>query len=53
MGLFGTKMHYMMFETTAGDEIQMSDVFCDLIVHIVQAIIHGKMIMFLMNSDLF
>lgn len=49
MGLFGTKMHYMMFETTAGDEMQMSD----LIVHIVQAIIHGKMIMFLMNSDLF
>lgn len=46
-------MHYMMFETTAGDETQMSDTFCDLIAHIVQTSIHGKMIMFLMNSDLF
>lgn len=53
MGLFGTKMHYMMLETTAGDEIQISDIFCDLIVHIVQTRIHGNMILFLMNSDLF
>lgn len=47
------KMHYMMFETPAGDRIQMSDIFCDLIVHIVQTRIHGNMIMFLMNCDLF
>lgn len=42
-----------MFETTAGDEIQMSDIFCDLIILTVQTRIHGNMIVFLMNSDLF
>lgn len=50
------KMHHAVFEnvyTTARVETRMSDLSCDLVVHIVQTSKHGKPVVSLINSNLF